>query len=294
MHAGTALLSVFLAGPALAAPPAARPAADATPNATIMARINAADPALTGSPTPIEDLLDVAELAERRLAAATDLDEVGELLTHVGTAREIAHERTGAPNHLCRLLDAAGSVLARADLPANLRTEALDFTDRARATLATDHPGHNCVPEAQAELLPVVRKPAVAWAGPPAGQADRPKVASMTLAGGLLLGTTTALTLGLVGVRVHRARAGDELGDIRGEVEVAGGKTLEQDERIAELQAINTWTRGATAGLALSAALLGALGVGLVVAGERQRKQTARIAPYSGPQGAGIVLIGRF
>ena len=42
MHAGTALLSVFLAGPALAAPPAAEA------NAAIMARINAADPALKG------------------------------------------------------------------------------------------------------------------------------------------------------------------------------------------------------------------------------------------------------
>ena len=77
MHAGTALLSVFLAGPALAAPPAAEA------NAAIMARINAADPALTQSPTPIEDLLDVAELAERRLAAATDPDDVGELLSAV-------------------------------------------------------------------------------------------------------------------------------------------------------------------------------------------------------------------
>jgi hypothetical protein len=292
MHAGTALLSVFLAGPALAAPPATR--ATTETNAAIMARINAADPALTRSPTPIEDLLDVAELAERRLAAATELDDVGELLTHVGTAREIAHQRTGAPDHLCRLLDAAGSVLARAGLPANLRTEAIDFTDRARATLAAEHPGHTCVPEAEAELLPVVRKPAVAWVGPPAGQADRPKVPSMTLAGGVLLGTAAALTLGLVGVRVHRARAGDELGGIRSEVEAAGGKTPEQDERIAELQAINTWTRGATVGLTVSAAVLGALGVGLVVAGERQRTQTARLAPYGGPQGAGIILRGRF
>jgi hypothetical protein len=293
MQAGTALLSVFLAGPALAAPPGARPAADA--NAAIMARINAADPALTQSPTPIENLLDVAELAERRLAAATDLDDVGELLTHVGTAREIAHGRTGAPDHLCRLLDAAGSVLARAGLPANLRTEALDFTNRAHATLSAGHPGHTCVPESHAELLPVVRKPAVAWTRPPAEQADRPKLAPMTLAGGVLLGTATALTLGLVGVRVHRGRAGDELGGIRSEVEAAGGKTLEQDERIAELQAIKTWTRSATVGLAVSAAVLGAVGVGLVVAGaQRQRTQQARLVPYGGPQGPGIALVGRF
>jgi len=293
MQAGTALLSVFLAGPALAASPGARPAADA--NAAIMARINAADPALTQSPTPIEDLLDVAKLAERRLAAATDPDDVGELLTHVGTAREIAHGRTGSPDHLCRLLDTAGSVLARAGLPANLRTEALDFTNRAHATLSSGHPGHTCVPEPHAELLPVVRKPAVPWTRPPAEQADRPKLAPMTLAGGVLLGTATALTLGLVGVRVHRGRAGDELGGLRSEVEAAGGKTLEQDERIAELQAINMWTRSATVGLAVSAAVLGAVGVGLVVAGaQRQRTQQARLVPYGGPQGPGIALVGRF
>lgn len=289
MHAGTALLLVFLAGPALAAPPAAEA------NAAIMARINAADPALTQSPTPIADLLDVAELAERRLVAATDLDEVGELLTHVGTAREIAHARTGVPDHLCQLLDAAGSVLARADLSANLRTEASDFMARAHATLATEHPGHTCASATSVELLPVVPKPAVTWAASPAKPVDRPKVAPATLAGGVLLGTATALTLGLVGVRVHRGRAGDELAGIRSEVEAAGGKTVEQDQRIAELQAINRWTRSATVGLAVSTAVLGVLGVGLVVAGARtQRTQPPRVAPYGGPQGAGLVLRGRF
>ena len=123
MHAGTALLSVFLAGPALTAPPNG-PARET--NAAIMARINAADPALTQAPTPVEDLLDVAELAEHKLHEATDLDEVGELLTHVGTAREIAHERTGGPEHLCRLVDAAGSVLARPGLSAHHRRTLVD------------------------------------------------------------------------------------------------------------------------------------------------------------------------
>lgn len=289
MHAGAALLSVFLAGPALVAPPAAEV------NAEIMTRINAADPELTRSPTPIADLLDVAELAERRLAAATDPDEVGELLTHVGTAREIAHARTGAPDHLCLLLDAAGSVLARAGLPGNLRIEASDFMDRAHATLAAEHPGHACASATHAELLPVVRKPAPAWTAAPAEPVDRPGVAPATLAGGLLLGTAAALTLGLVGVRVHRGRAADELAGIRAEVEAAGGKTVAQDQRIAEMQAINRWTRGATVGLAVSGAVLGVLGVGLVVGGARaQRTQPPRVAPYGGPQGAGLVLNGRF
>ena len=38
-------------------------------------------------PTSVDDLVEVAELAERLLFAATDPDDVCELLTHVGTAR---------------------------------------------------------------------------------------------------------------------------------------------------------------------------------------------------------------
>ena len=293
MNAGVALLSVFLAGPALAAPPAARPVAEATDNATIMARINAADPALTQSPASVASLVAVAELAEHKLAVATDPDDVGELLTHVVTAREIAHERTGAADHLCKLLAAAGAVLARADLQPNLRTEATDFTVRARTTLAARHPGHTCAAVTRTEPPSAAPRPAIAWVNH-AGQ-DRPQAVPMKVAGGVLLGTAVALTLGLVGVRVHRGRAGDELGDIRSEGEAAGGKTIEQDERITELQAINTWTRNATVGLAVSTAVLGLLGAGLVAAGsQRQRAQQARLTPYGGPQGAGLTLVGRF
>lgn len=293
MHAGTALLSVFLAGPAMATPPAVRPPVEVD-NATIMARINAADPALTRSPTSVADLVAVTELAERKLASATAPDDVGELLIHVATAREIAHERTGAADHLCKLLAAATAVIARADLPSNLYTEATDFTVRARATLSARHPGHTCASTTRTAPPAVVQKPAVAWGPPSAGQ-DRPKASPMTLAGSVLLGTATALTLGLVGVRIHRGRAGEELGDIRSEVEAAGGKTIEQDERIAELEAINSWTRGATVGLAVSTAVLGVIGVGLIAAGsKRQRAQQARLTPYGGPQGAGLALQGRF
>jgi hypothetical protein len=143
MRAGIALLTVFLAGPALAAPPV--PAEEVT-NAAIMARINAADPSLTPSPASIDELVAVAELAERKLVAATDPDDVGELLTHVGTAREIAHERTNAAEHLCKLLAAAAGVLSRAGMPANLYAEAAAFTESARAALANLHAGHTCPP----------------------------------------------------------------------------------------------------------------------------------------------------
>lgn len=301
MHAGTALLAVFLAGPGLAAPPAPHPAPDATDNAAIMARINAADPSLTTSPTSIDELVAVAELAERKLAAAKDPDDVGELLTHVGTAREIAHGRTNVADHLCKLLAAASDVRAREGLPADLHTEAATFSDTARTTLANEHAGHHCPPADRpvrtVDTKPrVTPKPAVV-PGPLRPSTDRvrrPKIARVTVAGGVLLGTATALTLGLVGVRVHRGRAGDELAGIRDEVDAAGGKTIAQGERIAELETINAWTRTATVGLAVSAAVLGVVGVGLVAAGTQRRTEQARIALYGGPQGAGFVLRGRF
>lgn len=55
------------------------------------------------------------------------------------------------------------------------------------------------------------------------------------------------------------------------------------------------WTRGATIGLTVSAAVLATVGVGLVATGaRRQRTERARLAPYGGPQGAGFVLLGHF
>ena len=297
MYAGTALLSVFLAAHALAAPPVAVSSAGATDNAAIMARINAADPSLTQSPTSIAELVEVAELAERKLVAATDADDVGELLTHVGTAREIAYERTGAADHLCKLLAAAGDVLARTGLPADLRAEAAAFTDAAGKTLKERHAGHTCTPATRSAAPTVVPTPIVAPrpVRSPAERAPLRKFPPITVAGGLLLGTATALTLGLVGVRVHRGRAADELAGIRAEVDAASGKTVAQGERLAELKTVDTWTRGATIGLTVSAAVLAAVGVGLVAAGARRyRTERAQLAPFGGPQGAGIVLLGRF
>lgn len=294
MRAGIALLTVFLAGPALAASPA--PAEEAT-NAAIMARINAADPSLTPSPASIDELVAVAELAERKLVAATDPDDVGELLTHVGTAREVAHERTKKTEHLCKLLAAAAGVLSRAGMPANLYAEAAAFTETARAALANLHAGHTCPPTDRRESKVVdsksrsVTEPTIRS---PAERPGRPKVARATVAGGVLLGTAAALTLGLVGVRVQRGRAGDELAGIRDEVDAAGGKSIAQSERVAELEEVNAWTRAATVGLAISAAVVGALGVGLVAAGAQRRIERPRVAPYGGAQGAGIVLQGRF
>jgi len=52
-----------------------------------LSRLRAGVRAVDRMPTSVDDLVEVAELAERLLLAATDPDDVGELLTHVGTAR---------------------------------------------------------------------------------------------------------------------------------------------------------------------------------------------------------------
>ena len=106
MHGRVALLSLFLSGPALAAPALSNKPAEVASmspdadNAAILAAISAGDPALTASPSPVAQMLEAVTLAERRLARATDVDAVGELLTLVGIGREVAYLRTG-PRSTC-------------------------------------------------------------------------------------------------------------------------------------------------------------------------------------------------
>lgn len=155
----------------------------------------------------------------------------------------------------------------------------------------------NAAPAAPASTPAVIRKPAPAPSPvtPPGEGSHRAKMVRFAVSGGLLLGAATVLTLGVVAVRIHRSHAGDELAGIRTEVEAAGGKTLAQGQRITELKQIDTWTRNATIGLSLSAVAVAALGAGLIAAAARhQRLERARLALYGGPEGAGIVLLGRF
>lgn len=101
-----AVLSLLLAGPALAAPPLDA----ASDNAAIHAEINAADPTITTPPAPLERLLAAAELAEARLEAAVEAGQVSDLLGLAAAARKIAYLRTGAALHLCQLLAVAERV----------------------------------------------------------------------------------------------------------------------------------------------------------------------------------------
>ena len=201
-----ALLSLLLAGPAFAAP---RLTPDSS-NDAIFEAINAADPALTGTPAPVEDLIAAAELAEARLETATTPRALGDLLTLAATARKVAYSRTGSPLHLCALQAATRQVLAREGLPDNLRAEATGLGDDASAGLAA-HDGATCprpapntsdvlllepppTPEPQADpLLPMSgRRPSARHPVP----ADEHPGRSLALAGGV----TLALGLGMLGV----------------------------------------------------------------------------------------------
>ena len=203
-----ALLSLLLAGPAFAAP---RLTPDSS-NDAIFEAINAADPALTRTPAPVEDLIAAAELAETRLETATTPRAIGDLLTLAATARKVAYSRTGSTLHLCALQAATRRVLAREGLPDNLRAEATGLSDDASAGLAA-HDGATCprpapntsdalflepspAPEPQAEpLLPMSgRRPAARH--PHTIPADEHPGRSLALAGGV----TLALGLGMLGV----------------------------------------------------------------------------------------------
>lgn len=305
MHGRVALLSLFLSGPALAAPALSNKPAEVASmspdadNAAILAAISAGDPALTASPSPVAQMLEAVTLAERRLARATDVDAVGELLTLVGIGREVAYLRTGAAEHLCVLIGAAGEVLRRPGLPGTIAMEAADFRSRAREMLAASHPDVSC--DGVDRPLPAPTK----TAPPPERPAPRelamrapgtPQTSGRVIAGGVLLGVAGLMGGVLAGVRIYRERAGDRLEGILDDVQAAGGKTAGQAARIDELREIEARTEAATVGLGVSIAVSAVLGVSLAVWGSRRSamSQRARVSPYGGPHGAGVMLGGHF
>lgn len=298
MSAATALLAlVVLVGSA--------PLSPSADNAAILEAINAGDPNISRKLAPLDELLDAADLAERRLNAATDPNDATDLLTLTAAARKAAFQRTDAAEHLCRLI-AAAELVAKRELSAalsasanGLRRDALAALGarRCEASPAADDAPAPSAPDAgsTAPVAATHDAPPVVTAVRPPTRATRGRVDPAVITGGALLGGATALTAALVGVRIVRGHAGDELADIRAAVDAAGGKTVAQDRRIAELEEVDQRTRRATVGLAVPAAVLGAVGLGLVLT-RAWRKQTerARLTPYGGSQGAGIVLHGHF
>lgn len=301
MHARVALLSLFLAGPALAAPvmsgkPAEVAFSPDADNAAILAVISAGDPALTASPSSVARVLEAVELAEQRLARTVDVDATGELLTLVGIGREVAYLRTGAAEHLCVLIGAAGEVLRRPGLPGTLAMEAADFRSRAREMLAAKHPGMACdaaerpQPERQETAPERLAQQEIGK------HESATRVSAGVIAGGVLLGVAGLLGGALAGVRVYRGQASDRLDAILGDVRTAGGKTTGQAAGIDELRGVEARTDAATVGLGMSISVAAALGVSLAVWGSRRAgsSQRARVSPFGGPHGAGVMLGGHF
>ncbi|MDC0719107.1 hypothetical protein POL25_19535 [Nannocystis sp. bb15-2] len=304
MPARAALLSLVLAGPTLAAPPLSPTAS----NAEINDEITAADPTITtDNLAPLERLITAAELVESRLADTSDVKDLGDLLTLAVTARRVAYQRTNDAAHLCQLLATAERVLARTDTPP---PEATDFRDEARAGLASHAEAAArgdarfvappCVqPTSEPKPGPVAepeqaREPSPAMTAPTTGRTP-PRANGLTIAGGVLLGTAALAALAIIPVQVRRAGAFNDLETLIAEIEQAGHRTPEQAQRMSDLGSVGTWTRGAKIGLAISAAVLGAVGVGMVARGKlRPTTDRARVAPYGGPQGAGLSIFGRF
>lgn len=288
MFVGAALMFLALGGPSPLAPDAGGEA--------ILGEINAGDPAITKPPAPLERLVAAAELAEEKLRAADGPDAMFDMLTLSAAGRKVAYGRTGEAVHLCRLVAAAEGVLGRGKLPAGLVAAAEDFRDEARAQLG----GRRC-DEAQSEevdpLLPVARasvvvpRPGVVPVVEPV--VERPR--GTVIAGAVVLGVAAITAGALVPVQVRRVQAFRELEGLVEAIEAAGSKTPGQAQRLGELYAVHGRTAAAKIGLGVSAGVLAAVGVGLVAAGKVRRSSSrARVEPFGGPFGAGVVVSGRF
>lgn len=296
MHARVALLSLCLSGPALAAPPQAAPVVDQD---RIFDLIQGADPTQTNSADikPIADLEEAAELAAEGLERAAPGD-LAELLGHVVTARRVAYERTKDPAHLCARLAVVERLLERRDLPPALASTAAKLRDDERRAL----PEGACLPKPEPKPEPNVIKaprqvdrigpvaPPTADAAAPVRLARRPDV----VAGSVLLALSGASIAALVGVRVYRSDAADELNRITAEAQAAGGKTAEQAAQGRRLAEVGEATKAATVGLSVALAAFAAVGVGLVARGKAKQRRGPVVAPLGGPHTAGLILQARF
>lgn len=291
MFVRAALLSVVLAGPGVAE----RPLGPDADSEAILEEINAADPAITKRPAPLERLVVAAELAEARLHEAVEPDAALDLLTLVAAARKVAYQRTGEAVHLCRLQAAAERVLGREEVPVGLSAAASDFREEARAELG----GRACeavrMESEEEPLLAVTRRPAVVppiAPGPAVVGRDRRR--GQVIAGAAILGAAALTAAAMIPVQIRRVRAYRELDAVVDAIEAAGSKTTGQARALEELYGVHRWTAAAKIGLGVSAAVLAGVGVGLLVAGKGRASSRARVEPYGGPLGAGVVVSGRF
>lgn len=300
MQICAAWLSLLLAGPSPAAPPASPARTSEATQDHIFTVIKESDPEEMlppRTPRPLSELVEAAELAEVELARATPA-EVYELLSLLHDARGLAYRLSGGDAaHLCAELGALAGLMRRQDLeePTVARVKRLDTA--GRNSLAKQHAGHVCGPQVAADetsALPLLVSPPPSVVSPPTRPASmRRKTSPETIAGGVLLVAAGGLAVAVAPVQASRMRIRDGADELRDEVNLAGGATPEQARAAAEYNQAAARTRLATVGLSVSAAALALTGATLVLLGVRQQRRL-EFVPQGSPQGAGLLLQGHF
>jgi len=310
MQVCAAGLSLLLAAPRLAAPPATTTEAGEALQSRIFTVIKESDPEEMQpprTPRPLSELVAAAELAASELRKAPP-EDVYELLSLLHDARMLAYQRSSADAaHLCAELRALSMLMRRGDLERNSADRVTRLAATGRSALAARHPGRACedLPVAETEvsstLMPVPSftpasgpRPAPAVAPGRPGNMTRTKISPTTLAGGVLLAVAGGLVVAVAPVQASRVRLRDEADALRDKVMAAGETTSEDAARSAGLRRAADRTHLATTSLLTSAAAVAILGAVLVAVGVRRQSQRLEVVPQAGTQGAGILVQGRF
>jgi len=293
MPALVSALALTLAGPGSIAPPLS-PTADSD---AIYAVIAAGDPAHTGTPDPLEQLLAATEIAEEKLRQTTDSVDADELLTLTAHGRTAAYGRTGEPLHLCRLIAAADHVLTRKVITPALSASARDFRQQAQgrlgASICEDSPpreqsGGPPAYRGVDTVRPTLEPPAPRRQPPPqADRHDRRRVR----AGALTLVSGFALFAPMTGLLVYRAAGERDLTALDRET-MDRPRTKEDDATAAALGQRYTATTAGASVLGVTSAALVVTGAVLLGSGKRNRRMA--VAPWGAWGTGGLVLRGRF
>ena len=295
MLALVSALALTLAGPGSIAPPLS-PTSDSD---AIHAVIAAGDPAHTGTPAPLEQLLAATEIAEEKLRQATDTADADELLTLTAQGRTAAYGRTGEPLHLCRLIAAADLVLARKVITPGLSASARDFRQQAQGRLGAsacedtpprEQSGH---PLAETDsgvdtVKPTLEAPAPRRLPPP--QTDRHDRRRVRAGVGTLV-SGLALFAPMAGLLVYRNAGERDLMALDRET-MDRPRTKQDDATAAALGQRYTATTAGAIVLGVTSAALVVTGAVLVGSGKRNRRMAA--APWGAWGAGGLVLEGKF
>ena len=317
MQVCAAWLSLLFAGPGLAAPPASPARTSEATQDHIFTVIKESDPEEMlppRTPRPLSELVEAAELAAAELAKATPT-EVYELLSLLHDARGLAYRLSGRDAaHLCAELGALAGLMQRQDLEELTAARVKRLDAAGRSALVKQHAGHVCeelrvadktssAPSSAAQALLVSSSAAQALlvssspssVSPPAARpaSRRTRASSATIAGGVLLAVAGGLAIAVAPVQASRVRLRDDAGELRDEVNLAGGATPEQARAASEYDQAAARTRIATVGFSVASAALAVAGVALVLVGVRKQRRL-EFVPQGGPQGAAMVLQGRF